>query len=101
MLNWLWIGVKEIALGLWVLTLLGLATLAVWRSLARFLHGEKGKGPYDNSPGSWFAVLGWVGVLTTWTLATYLWVEVFRINMILWALTLLHFALEFYPVHLR
>jgi len=92
---WLWIGVKEIALGLWVLCLLAMATLSVWRSSARLLDGVKGPGP-----ASWFLVLGWLSVLACWTLLTYRWVEVFRINLIVWALTLLHHGLDAYRVHL-
>ena len=78
MLTWLWIGVKDIVLILWVLTLLGVAMLAVWRSLSSFLDGVEGPGLFP-----WILVLVWLGVLTVWTLLTYFWVELFKINLVL------------------
>jgi len=96
LLQWLWIGVKEIILGLWVLTLLALALLDVWKSVSRFLDGVEGPGP-----ASWFWVLGWVGVLAFWTLATYQSVEVLRTNLVLWGLTLLHHGIDVVRVRSR
>jgi hypothetical protein len=99
LLKWLWIGVKDIILGVWVLTLLALALLDVWKSVSRFLDGVEGPG--SGGLASWFWVLGWSGLLATWTVATYLWVEVFRINLILWGLTLLGYGIDGYRVRGR
>jgi hypothetical protein len=97
LVTWLWIGVKEVALVSWVLYLLYLATLDVWGSLISLLDGVEGPDPTP-----WVYVLAWLGVLTSWTLLTYyLWAEVFEINLVLWGLTLLHYGLDGYRVHLR
>jgi hypothetical protein len=96
LLTWLWIGVKDIVLILWVLTLLGVAMLAVWISLSSFLDGVEGPGLF-----SWFLVLVWLGVLTVWTLLTYFWVELFKINLVLWGLTLLYCGIDGARLHLR
>jgi len=93
---WLWVGVKEIALVLWVLCLLSLASLEVWRSSIRLLDGVKGPGP-----ATWLLVLAWLSVLSAWTLLSYPWVDVFEINLIVWGLTLLHYGLDAFRVHLR
>ena len=79
-----------------VLTLLGVVMLAVWRSLNSFLDGVEGPGLVP-----WLLVLVWLGVLTVWTLLTYFWVELFKINLVLWGLTLLHCGIDGARLHLR
>lgn len=96
LLEWLYIGVKDTILGLWVLSLLALALLDVWRSVGRYLDGVEGPGP-----ASWILVASWLAVLTSWTLATYQSVEVLRINLVLWALTLLRYGVDAARVHGR